>query len=296
MENKRKLKPFVKWAGGKSQLIPEIVKRLPNMTGIGEYVEPFVGGGAVLFYILENYPDLKCTINDLNKDLINLYSVVKNNPEPFLSALREMEEEYNTLPSDDERERFYYSLRNTYNKDDFHNQEKERQAAVFLALNKLGFNGLYRLNKEWKLNVPFGKRRGLHIWSPDYFHTLSDALRNVTIMCGDYSKTAVYAGSRALYYLDPPYKPLDTAKTKLNQYTASGFDDEEQVKLKLFCDKIGDKGSKLILSDSDTLDGYFDGLYGNDAGYKISRVEARRAINCKGDKRGKINELIITNF
>lgn len=296
MDRSNKLKPFVKWAGGKSQLVPEIADRLPDMSTIETYVEPFVGGGAMLFYILENCPHIKCVINDINKDLINLYQMVKFSPVHFISDLKELEVAYNWLPSDKERERFYYDLREFYNSESFYNYELTMQAAVFLALNKLGFNGLYRLNKVGEFNVPWGKRKELNICNQEWIYKSSRALANVRIMCGDYSMTEIYASAKVLFYLDPPYKPLDTKKSKLNQYTSSGFNDAQQEKLKRFCDKIGDKGSKLILSDSDTSDGYFNRLYGNGDVYKIDKVEARRAINCKGDKRGKISELIITNY
>lgn len=294
MGTKNKLKPFVKWAGGKTQLIPEIVDRFPDMSTIDTYVEPFVGGGAMLFYVLENYPHVKCVINDINKDLINAYQVIRFNPKQFLFKLKELEDTYNFNQYDEERAAFYYNMRDTYNDEELCGVDREQKAAMFIALNKLGFNGLYRLNKDGKFNVPWGKKKELHIYNPDYFNNVSKALKNVFIMNSYYSNTEKYAEKNTLYYLDPPYKPLDTTKSKLNQYTSSGFDNEEQVKLKLFCDKISDKGSKLILSNSDTEDGFFDNLYNKD--YRIEKVEARRAINCKGDKRGKINELIITNF
>lgn len=294
MTNKDKLKPFVKWAGGKTQLIPEIVDRFPDMSMIDTYVEPFVGGGAMLFYILENYPHIKCVINDINKDLINTYQVIKFKPKELLFKLKVLEDTYNYNQTDEERAAFYYNLRDVYNDEQFREVDREQQAAMFIVLNKLGFNGLYRLNKDGKFNVPWGKKKELHIYNPDYFYRISQALKNVDILNGSYSYTEKYAGKNTLYYLDPPYKPLDIKKSRLNQYTSSGFDDEQQVNLKLFCDKITDKSSYLILSNSDTEDGFFTGLYHND--YRIEKVEARRAINCKGDKRGKINELLIRNF
>lgn len=293
MSNNIKLKPFVKWAGGKTQLIPEIVERFPDMSMIDTYVEPFVGGGAMLFYILENYPHIKCVINDINRDLINAYQVIKFDCKALNSWLKVIEDAYNGTRTDDEKKEFYYLYRERFNHDLFHEDDRVWQAAVFIALNKLGFNGLYRLNKDGKFNVPWGKKKKLNIYNPDYFYNVSNALKNVFIMNSYYSNTEKYAGKNTLYYLDPPYKPLDTTKSKLNQYTSSGFDDEQQVKLKLFCDKISDKGSYLILSNSDTEDGFFEGLYKD---YRIKRIEARRAINCKGDKRGKINELLIRNF
>lgn len=292
MSENIKLKPFVKWAGGKTQLIPEIVDRFPDMSMIETYVEPFVGGGAMLFYILENYPHIKCVINDINKDLINTYQVIKFNPKQFLFKLKVLEDTYNFNQTDEERAAFYYNLRDVYNDEELREVDREMQAAMFIVLNKLGFNGLYRLNKDGKFNVPWGKKKELHIYNPDYFYNVSNALKNVFIMNSYYSNTEKYAGKNTLYYLDPPYKPLDTKKSKLNQYTSSGFDDEQQVNLKLFCDEISNKGSYLICSNSDTEDGFFEGLYKD---YRIERIEAKRAINCKGDKRGKINELLIRN-
>lgn len=279
--------------GGKTQLIPEIIKRLPDMLKIDCYVEPFVGGGAVLFYILKNYPHIKCVINDINKDLINAYYIIKYKPKELLSNLKRLEDTYNSSETDEERKACYYNWREMYNKDTFHEKGKEFQAAMFIALNKSGFNGLYRLNKDGKYNVPWGKKKVLHFYDPDYFYNLSKLLENVLFMDTHYSMTEKYGGSKTLFYLDPPYKPLDVTKTKLNQYTASGFGDKEQVELKEFCDRISNKGSNLIISNSDTEDDFFTKLYGED--YNIEKIEARRVINCKGDKRGKINELIITN-
>lgn len=139
MGTKNKLKPFVKWAGGKTQLIPEIVDRLPDMSMIDTYVEPFVGGGAMLFYVLENYPQVKCVINDINKDLINAYQVIKFNPKQFLFKLKELEDTYNFNQYDEERAAFYYNMRDTYNDEELRGVDREQQAAMFIALNKLGF-------------------------------------------------------------------------------------------------------------------------------------------------------------
>ena len=183
---------------GQVLLVKEIVDRFPDMSTIDTYVEPFVGGGAMLFYVLENYPHVKCVINDINKDLINAYQVIRFNPKQFLFKLKVLEDTYNLNQYDEERAAFYYNMRDTYNDEELRGVDREQQAAMFIALNKLGFNGLYRLNKDGKFNVPWGKKKELHIYNPDYFNNVSKALKNVFIMNSYYSNTGKYAGKNTL--------------------------------------------------------------------------------------------------
>jgi len=294
------LKPFVKWAGGKGQLINEIRKKYPKQLGkeIKKYAEPFVGGGAVLFDILSYYELDSIYISDINAELINTYCVIRDDVEKLINMLSVLQDEY--IPIDNEsRKRYYYDRRERFNVlktngDDTANIEK---AALFIFLNKTCFNGLYRVNRRGLYNVPMGAYKNPCICDDDNLRNISKALHNVSIVCGDYTESEVFIDQNTFVYFDPPYRPIsDTAS--FTAYTESIFDDIEQIKLAEFVKQISNNGAKVIVSNSDPKnycedDGFFDRLYSE---FNISRVEATRMINCNGDSRGKINELIITNY
>lgn len=294
------IKPFIKWAGGKRQLIEELDAILSEAGQIDTYVEPFLGGGAFLFHILANYPSIKnVLINDSNKCLVNAYKAIRIYPDKVINELNVFKNEYNSLPDMNAKKQYYLDKREVFNYclSAIDERVNAKLAALFIFINKTCFNALYRVNRKGEFNVPFGKRKTFN-FDEDVIVADSKALQNVSISNGDYShillSNKILVGE-VLYYFDPPYKPLDVSSKALNQYTNDIFDDSEQERLKSFCDILSDSGKKVVVSNSDCKDGFFDNLY-SDERYKIRTVEARRVINCKGNRRGKINEIIITNF
>lgn len=290
-------KPFLKWAGGKTQLIKDISKHLPfvNRSRYNTYVEPFVGSGAVLFWIIENMPQIKrFVINDLNGDLVNTYKVIKEEPSPLIEILETLQAEFYALNNDKELKTQHYLLqRNRFNGKEEGNIVN---AALFIYLNKTCFNGLYRVNKSNKFNVPIGSYTNPLICDKQNLLAVSKALKPVELLNGDFTKTLDYANEHSIFYIDPPYKPLSTT-SNFNSYAAQTFDDSEQIRLKKFCDDLGAENAIWILSNSDVKgvndnDLFFDELYKS---YNINRIQATRRINSNADKRGMISELLITN-
>jgi DNA adenine methylase len=290
-------KPFLKWAGGKTQLINDIEKALPKNIHDKKftYIEPFVGSGAILFWMLNNFPNLnKAVINDINEDLINTYQVIATNPKELISILQVLQMEYYELDGEDEKKKeYYYQKRVLYN---LRNTEKSTQAALFIFLNRTCFNGLYRVNKSNGFNVPMGSYKKPTICDDANIMAVSEALQKVDIICGDFEKTLKYADKNTFFYFDPPYKPLNETSS-FNSYAKDDFNDLEQIRLRDFCNTLNKKGHKWILSNSDLKgkninDNFFDEIY---AEFFISRVKAKRSINANPEKRGELNELMITN-
>lgn len=289
-------KPFVKWVGGKTQLIDDIQKSLPadlrNKHDL-TYVEPFVGGGAVLFWILQEYPNItKAVINDINAELICTYRVIRDDVESLITELSRIQSEY--LPLDSEqRKEYFLKKRSLFNSK---NKSEVETASLFIFLNRTCFNGLYRVNSKGEFNVPHGKYSNPKICDEVTLRADSALLKNVEILCGDFAQTGKYAGNNVLYYFDPPYRPL-TDTSAFTSYTTDGFDDAEQTRLRDFCDEIARNKSLFVASNSDpkNVDGedkFFDKLYEM---FSIKRVSAARMINSKGDGRGAISEIMITN-
>ena len=292
----KEAKPFVKWAGGKTQLLADIQLLLPaDFRGRTiTYVEPFVGGGAVLFWLLQHYPNIQyAVINDLNPRLINVYRVIKHSPDKLIAALRAIEEAYIPMKHD-QRTAFFMEHRRRFNEDQLTDVE---QASLFIFLNRTCFNGLYRENAKGKFNVPHGKYVRPTICDAPTIMADAALLQRVDILCGDFAATKRYANSNTFFYLDPPYKPLNNTST-FNTYVKQPFDDAEQVRLSKFCDAVTECGSRFILRNSDVKgadpsNNFFDNLY---AGYNIQRVFAARMINANAEKRGKLTELMISNI
>lgn len=290
-------KPFLKWAGGKTQLIEQIKEQLP-VTIKKEpftYIEPFVGSGAVLFWMLEKYPNLeKAIINDINQDLTNSYSTIKYNVHGLIDILRKWEVEYHNLVEDEEaKKEYYYEKRALFNT---RNSDQTTQCAIFIFLNRTCFNGLYRVNRKNEFNVPIGSYKKPQICNEENLLAVSDVLQKVEILNGDYSETINYTTENTFFYFDPPYKPLSETSS-FNSYAKDEFDDAEQVRLKEFCDMLDNQNHKWILSNSDVKgkdinNNFFDDLYG---AFNIYRVNARRIINANPGKRGQLTELLITN-
>ena len=293
-----KAKPFVKWVGGKGQLIEQLEALLPadfdkreNVT----YIEPFVGGGAMLFYMLQAHPNIKsAVINDINSDLITCYCVVRDNPTELIASLSEIQKEYYALGSEEERKAMFMRVRDRYNTKALGDIEN---TTLFFFLNRTCFNGLYRVNKSNKFNVPFGKYATPTICDAATIYADSEVLQNVEILCGDFEETIKYAKGDTLFYFDPPYRPLSSTSS-FNDYTKEAFNDDAQRRLKLFCDRVNEHGYQFMLSNSDCLgkdgqDRFFDDLF---AEYTINRVWASRNINAIASKRGKLTEILVHNY
>jgi len=295
---RKKAKPFLKWAGGKTQLIEQIRQNLPKelFTQKFTYIEPFVGSGAMLFWVMNNYPNVeKVVINDINEDLINTYKVIKSTPVELVLILQELQNEYYSFGDNQEAKKEYYLEKRTlYNLRTSNNIE---QAALFIFLNRTCFNGLYRVNSKNEFNVPMGNYKNPTICDKENILAISEVLQKVEILCGDYQQTLEYANKNSFFYFDPPYKPLSQTSS-FNSYAKDTFDDEEQMRLQNFCRKLDDLGYHWMLSNSDVKgynpdDIFFDDLYKD---FQIQRVEAKRSINADPSKRGKITELLITNY
>lgn len=292
-----KAKPFLKWAGGKGQLLSSIESSLPEEIHEWKsftYIEPFVGSGAVLFWMIKNFPNLrKAVINDVNSDLTNAYTEIKENPKELIKKLQVLQNKYYKLSDEESRKDFFLSKRETFNTRNLNDLDN---TAILIFLNRTCFNGLYRVNSKGKFNVPFGKYITPKICDEQTISADSEALQKVTILKGDFEKTISYADGNTLFYLDPPYKPISET-SHFTSYSIDKFDDKDQERLKQFCDLIHKKEFYFILSNSDLRNrdksnNYFDNLYSN---YNIERVKAYRNINAIGTKRGKIYELLITN-
>ncbi len=295
--HKVELKPFVKWVGGKGQLIEEIEKMLPSdgEKVLTKYAEPMVGGGALLFNVLSRYQFDELYISDINPELINAYIAIKQNVEALIKRLNEMQMTF--LPLDENgRKYYYYNVRDKFNTVKLSDSTSAEKAAYFIFLNKTCFNGLYRVNRKGLFNVPMGSYKNPTICDADNLRNIHEALQNVTIVCGDYSLSKSFIDQDTFVYLDPPYRPISETSA-FTSYNSDVFDDDEQIRLARFIDEINASGAKIVLSNSDPKnvnpdDAFFDELY---KAYQIKRVSATRMINSKADSRGKINELLICN-
>ena len=291
---RKSAKPFLKWAGGKTQLISEIEKNLPRLA-MDTYVEPFVGSGAVLFWILSEFSRLeKAVVNDINEDLINTYKTIQSSPTELISILEILQDEYHSLENtDDNKKEYYYRKRELFNN---RKQSKTEHSALFIFLNRTCFNGLYRVNRKNEFNVPIGSYKKPTICDKSNILAVSEALQKVELLCGDFEQTVNYTTPNTFFYFDPPYKPLSETSS-FNSYAKDEFNDEEQIRLKNFCDKLDNLGHSWILSNSDVKgknkeDNFFDELYSD---FTIKRVDAKRSINANPQKRGFLKELLIMN-
>ena len=298
-EEKNECKPFIKWVGGKGQLLPEISKLYPVELGksINKYAEIFIGGGAVLFDILSKYKLDEVYISDKNLELINTYKTIRDDVDILIKSLKEMEEQYVPL-NDEDRKVYYYEKRTEYNSLKINVEENNiRKAALFIFLNKTCFNGLYRVNKKGEYNVPMGAYKNPKICDEENLKNVSLALKNVKIIYADYRESKDFIDDNTFVYIDPPYRPLNITSS-FTSYTENDFSDKEQIELAQYIDSLSEKGAKIVISNSDPKnsnenDNFFDDLYKN---YNINRIKAVRMVNSKASSRGAINELLITNF
>ncbi|MCD8206032.1 MAG: DNA adenine methylase [Clostridia bacterium] len=294
------LRPVIKWVGGKGQLLGEIEKRLPRDLGNGirKYAEPFVGGGAVLFYILSNYDLDDVYISDTNKELINVYRKIQTNVDDLTESLYGLQTEY-WRSDEDDRKKMFYEMRKKFNgliKSDESGDSVEA-AVLFIFINRTCFNGLYRVNKRGLYNVPAGRYSNPLICDAENLKAVSKALRGVIIECADYRKSYDFIDNETFSYFDPPYRPL-TKTAAFTSYTENQFGDDNQRELAEYAVKLKAKGAFVMLSNSDPKntdpnDNFFDELYSQ---FDISRIQAARAINSNGDARGKISELLICGY
>lgn len=293
------MKPFVKWAGGKTRLLKEIEQRLPadfdewvNVT----YVEPFVGGGSMLLHMLNKHSNItRAIINDINPVLMKSYLAIKNDPSSLIEDLKELKREYIRLAIGTLRDEFFYNTRKEYNEMDLANEKK---IALFIFLNHTCFNGLYRENRMGLFNVPHGKYKNPVVFDESNLLALHDILKKVDIKCGDFANLLNREyGNNTFIYIDPPYRPINAEMTMFTEYDKSGFTDTDQRRLKILCDTCTDLGYKIMVSNSDSYDGdvsYFENLY--NGGYHLDRITVTRLINPYNARNRKPQEIIITNY
>ena len=295
---KAKAKPFLKWAGGKTQLLPTIDLFLPDTFRSENdvtYIEPFVGGGAMLFYMLQKYHNIKqAVINDINPHLIKTYSVIRDEPYALIDALNVLQTQFRALVDYDKQKELYLDIRERFNGQGLSGIE---EAAYMIFLNRTCFNGLYRENSRGGFNVPFGRYNNPTICDEDLILADSKLLQKVEILNGDFSHTGEHTNGYTFFYFDPPYRPLD-ATSSFNSYVKESFDDNEQIRLKDFYSDLSAGGCHAMLSNSDCKcrnsdDDFFDRLY---ADFYIERVYAKRCINSNAAKRGTLTELLIRNY
>lgn len=269
--------PMLKWVGGKRQLLSEIVPMIDRKCST--YVEPFLGGGAVLF----NMQPKKAIINDYNKELINVYTTVRDNLDDLLSAL-ETHEENNSAD-------YYYEIRALDREDSFKTMSNVERAARIIYLNKTCYNGLYRVNSSGQFNSPYGKYKKPNIVNKDVLKAISKYFNSneIKILSGDYREALRDLETTAFVYLDPPYMPISSSSS-FTGYTEGGFNYRSQVELKEECDRLTEKGIRFVQSNSDCEE--IQELY---KAYKIKTVQAKRSINSVAKKRGEINEVLIYN-
>lgn len=300
MTDSHQPKPFVKWAGGKGHLLGQLQLLFPDNFASMEnvsYVEPFVGGGAMLFYILYRYKNVKrVVINDINTDLITCYRIIKDDPIPLIKELKKLEKKYWSLQMEEQKE-LYYEIRNKYNSRKY---SSLKLAAFFLFLNHTCFNGLYRVNSKSEFNVPCGKYNHPAICNEETILADHELLKGVEIeiLNGDYKlvKDSINSQDYTFVYLDPPYMPISVT-SYFKQYSSSPFEEKEQEELEEFCKVLGDMNCHVMLSNSDCKnecgESYFESLYSR---FNIDRIYARRYINAHTNKRDKLSEIVIRNY
>ena len=267
-------RPVVKWVGGKRQLMKEIKNNMP--ANYNNYFEPFIGGGA-LFFELKNEG---CYINDYNDELINLYQVIKDNP---VGLIEDLKHHTNT-------EDHYYHIREMDRSPNYSQTSTIKRASRLIFLNRTGYNGLYRVNRSGQNNVPFGRYKNPKIVDEENIMSCSELLQKTTITNGDFENIKGHIKKEDFIYFDPPYVPVSDTSS-FTSYTANGFDDDMQRRLKALCDYINEIGAYFMLSNSCAA--MIQDLYKE---YTIKMVTANRALNCKANGRGKVNEVLVMNY
>ena len=294
-------KPFLKWAGGKGQLLTQLDQFLPIELEGREftYIEPFVGGGAMLFHMLQKFSGInKVVINDINPYLVTAYRVIKEKPEELIDRLEMLERQYLVLEDEEAKKAFFLGAREIFNEDTLDDIDRTK---YLIFLNRTCFNGLYRVNARGKFNVPFGRYLNPTICNKNTIIADSKALNRVdiTILNGDFEHTFDHIGDGFnFFYFDPPYRPLN-ATSSFNSYSKEDFNDDEQLRLRDFCTMLNEHlGIRWMQSNADCSAKNPDDLFfeNNYSRFYISRVYASRAINANPAKRGKLTELLISNY
>lgn len=300
------MRPFLKWAGGKGQLLKAFAARLPESIkeskAIPRYLEPFVGGGAMFFYLKTHYQIGQAYLFDINPDLILCYKVLQQQPSTLITQLAKIAGEF-AQKNKEERKAFYYEIRTRFNNQrqtlnlQVFNQTWIERACLLIFLNKTCYNGLYRLNQKGEFNVPYGSYTNPRFYDPENLKKIHHALQDTQLVWGDFEKAKEFVTKESFVYLDPPYRPLN-ATANFTAYSRQGFSDQDQKRLAAFYKEMDRRGAYLMLSNSDPknedlADNFFEVLY---QGYRIERVPANRSINSDARKRGAINELIIRNY
>ena len=296
-------KPFLKWAGGKGQLIPQLQRLIPqefSSTGrIKKYIEPFLGGGAFFFWLCNEFEIDEAILVERNLEVAATYKIVRDNVKHLIKELKDLELQY-VSANEEGREELYYLSRKGFNV--IRKQKKSavslvHQSALLIFLNKTCFNGLYRVNSKGEFNVPFGRYKNPRICNEGNLIASSESLKRANILAGDFSQCLQGAEQGAFVYFDPPYRPISTTSS-FTSYSKDVFDDDEQRRLRDVYEELDKLGAFVLLSNSDpknldSEDSFFDDLY---KGYRIERVKANRIINCCAEKRGEINEILVTNY
>lgn len=295
-------KPFIKWVGGKGQLLHQLKQQLPIELYDEEftYVEPFVGGGAMLFFMLQTFPNItQVIINDINHNLTEAYRAIKQEPDGLVYRLKHIEQQYLPIGDSEKQRSFYLEMRRRFNEEALSSLDK---TALFIFLNRTCFNGLYRENTKGKFNVPFGRYKNPTICNEDVIYTDSELLNrfDVQILNGNFRETAQPLDKTGLtfFYFDPPYRPL-SATSSFNNYVKEDFNDDSQRDLADFCRMLDHNDNvRWMLSNSDCsaknpTDTFFEDIY---EGFDIQRVFASRMVNANANKRGKLTELLICNY
>jgi DNA adenine methylase len=299
---KTEAKPFLKWAGGKGQLINQIKEFIPpefvTPKKIDKYFEPFVGGGAVFFWLTREYQIKKAYLYDINPEIVSAYQTIRDRLRKLVFELQGLEDEY-LSSSKTEREKFFYAKRVEYN--DYISEKRTnhvvRRTALMIFLNKTCFNGLFRVNSQGLFNVPFGRYENPTICDEKNLQAVSFVLQNAEIECVDFAHCLKKADKSSLVYFDPPYRPISKTAS-FTGYIKNGFNDEDQKRLKKVCDQLSKIGSKVILSNSDPKnvdpkDNFFEDLYHK---YYKKSLHATRMINCNAERRGMIKEILVMNY
>ena len=288
MPKNTQLKPFLKWVGGKTKLLSEIEKNLPKnlIKKSFNYVEPFLGGGAVFFHLIQKFDIEKAYLNDLNNKLIDVYKDVRDKNTELIQKLKKLESDY-YVSSD--KKMFFLGQREKFNS----SKKSVQKSALFIFLNKTGFNGMYRENSKGEYNIPFGQMKAPVICNRDLLEKTGKLLKDKEVIFSSKSFEKVVADDKEVfYYLDPPYRPISKTSS-FTDYTKSSFNDKTQLDLKKYCDKIDKKGSFFMQSNSYSEDGFFQKLYHN---RKINNLKVMRTISADGNKRNKVKEIIIRNY
>lgn len=278
MAKNKLVAPILKWVGGKRQLLPVISSHLPKNFSKYKYFEPFLGGGAVLFSLQPK----KAVINDFNAELINVYQVIKNHPIELIEDLKTHENSAE----------YFYKIRQLDREKDFSNLSDIKKASRIIFLNKTCYNGLYRVNNSGEFNSPFGRYKNPNIVNEPTIKALNLYFNNnnIEILQGDYANIEPYLSSNSFVYLDPPYHPISET-SNFTGYIKGGWNENEQMRLKQFCDELNSRGIKFLLSNSKSdfiLEQYQD--------YNISTVQATRLINANAANRGNVDEVLIRNY